>query len=413
MARMDNLSHAVAGLVAGELIHRCLPAEADAESQSRRHRLLLTGCALASNFPDLDLVTTGLLPAPLGYLLNHRGHTHTLLYAIPQALLLWAALWLLWPSARRLLGASRTTRAGLVAAIATGFILHLCMDFLNSYGLHPFHPFDSRWLYGDMVFILEPVFWIGFGVPMAMMVRSAPLRFLLLAALVGAPLYFTIAGFLAWMSMAALATLALALALLQRASGARGFAGLVGAVAAASLFVVMQAAASDAARQAVMAAARAADPQAEFIDASMSSFPSNPVCWSFVSVEKNEAAGSYRLQRGIVSLLPDAMPVSACPVELIEDTRSRNPATGIVILSQRQGDLAALRGLDRENCHFAAWMRFARMPSVDETSASDLRFANRLRENFSTMRFEDFRDRACAGNVPQWDKPRQDLLTPP
>ena len=49
---------------------------------------MLATCALAGNFPDLDLVLTPLLPAPLGYLLHHRGHTHTVLYAFPQAMLL-------------------------------------------------------------------------------------------------------------------------------------------------------------------------------------------------------------------------------------------------------------------------------------------------------------------------------------
>ena len=101
---MDNLTHSLVGLALGELTHRLLPSAADPArgevDASVRRRLLLTGAALASSFPDLDLVLTGLAPAPLGYLLHHRGHTHTLLYALPQALLLLAMLWLCWPAAR-------------------------------------------------------------------------------------------------------------------------------------------------------------------------------------------------------------------------------------------------------------------------------------------------------------------------
>src|SRR5512133_791223 len=100
---MDNLSHTVASLLAGELLHRGLPAEADASRQDLRRSLLLATCGLAGNFPDLDLILTPLLPAPLGYLLHHRGHTHTVLYAFPQAVLLAALLFLLWPAAPRLL----------------------------------------------------------------------------------------------------------------------------------------------------------------------------------------------------------------------------------------------------------------------------------------------------------------------
>ncbi|WP_229507669.1 metal-dependent hydrolase [Massilia sp. Dwa41.01b] len=78
---MDNLTHSLVGLALGELAHRVLPTEADPARASTRRRLLLSCGALASNFPDLDLVLTPLLPDPFGYLLHHRGHTHTLLYA--------------------------------------------------------------------------------------------------------------------------------------------------------------------------------------------------------------------------------------------------------------------------------------------------------------------------------------------
>ena len=54
-------------------------------------RLPLVSRPLSGN-DDLDLVLTALAPAPLGYLLHHRGHTHTLLYVLPQALTLLAAV---------------------------------------------------------------------------------------------------------------------------------------------------------------------------------------------------------------------------------------------------------------------------------------------------------------------------------
>lgn len=155
---MDNLTHSLAGLALGELTHRLLPVEADPQRASTRRRLLLVSAAVASNFPDLDLVLTGLAPEPLGYLLHHRGHTHTLLYALPQALLMLAAIWLLWPAARHLLRTNGAARLGLAATTVLGLLLHLGMDAMNVYGVHPFAPFDPRWFYGDMVFIVEPVF---------------------------------------------------------------------------------------------------------------------------------------------------------------------------------------------------------------------------------------------------------------
>src|SRR5215218_8664646 len=116
---MDNLSHSVASLLAGEIMHRSLAPEKDEGDQKLRRQLMLVTCALAGNFPDLDLVLTPLLPAPLGYLLHHRGHTHTVLYALPQMLLLAGLLWALWPNARRLLRESAPARIGFLLALVT------------------------------------------------------------------------------------------------------------------------------------------------------------------------------------------------------------------------------------------------------------------------------------------------------
>ena len=81
---MDNLTHSLVGLALGELVERALPAEPDPmRGRTRRRALLATGL-IASNFPDLDLVLTPLLAPPLGYLMHHRGHTHTLLWACPR-----------------------------------------------------------------------------------------------------------------------------------------------------------------------------------------------------------------------------------------------------------------------------------------------------------------------------------------
>ncbi|MDB5756410.1 MAG: hypothetical protein JWR56_2838, partial [Massilia sp.] len=192
---MDNLSHSVVGLAVGELVQRSLAPESDPLDQRVRRRMLLLACWAASNFPDLDLVLTPLLPKPLGYLLHHRGHTHTLLLALPQALLLAALIWLLWPAARRLLGRSSLARRGLALAIGVGFVLHLSMDYLNSYGIHPFYPLDMHWLYGDMIFILEPVFWVAAGVPLALMAGRFA-RVVLLGLLACALMWFAYAGFL-------------------------------------------------------------------------------------------------------------------------------------------------------------------------------------------------------------------------
>jgi inner membrane protein len=404
---MDNITHSVVGLGIGELIQRSLPAEADPARHGTRHRLLLTACALASNFPDLDLVFTRLAPAPLGYLLHHRGHTHTLLYLLPQALLMLALIWLLWPKARDLLRASGAARRGLGYALAAGFLLHLGMDFLNNYGVHPFDPFSGAWYFRDMVYIIEPVFWTAFGVPLAMAAPSRKMRIVLLGVLPVILLYVTMHGYLSWLSFAALVVLGAAVAAL-RFMHMHSRRALLLALGLALSFVGVQASASYKARQAVTAALALQDPQARVLDVALTAFPAQPLCWSFTAIESD--GKTYLLRRGHLSLAPALLPARACPPALAADAAQEMPVVvpGVLLSGSWQGDVAALRQRLAADCQLAAWLRFARMPMVDADQASDLRFASTPRGNFTTMLLAA--KPACAFAVPAWGMPRADLL---
>ena len=419
---MDNLSHSLVGLAVGELVQRSLVPEADPLRQRTRRRLLLAAGALASNFPDLDLVLTPLLPSPLGYLLHHRGHTHTLLYALPQALLLIALLWALWPAARALLRTSAAARRGLLLATGAGFLLHMSMDYLNSYGVHPFYPFDARWLYGDMIFILEPVFWVACAAPLAMLARRPLLRIAFGAVLACALAFFTYKGFLHWSSLAGLALLGAALAWLQVRAGVRGRAALLAGLLAGAAFAAIQGAASSHGKSVIAAQLQRIDPAGQVVDIAMTAYPANPLCWSFISVERNAGADSYRLRRGLFSLAPGLMAVAACPPAMAAragpatepsrvQVRQRPEAAQLVLQGESSGSLAALRQRDADSCQFSAWLRFARAPVVGPQAASDLRFGALGDANFSTLEFARFAGQPC-GAVPQWGKPRQDLLAP-
>jgi len=407
---VDNITHSVVGLGVGELIQRSLPPEAGDARQKTRHRLLLTACAAASNFPDLDLFLTHQLPPPLGYLLHHRGHTHTLLYLLPQAVLLLAALWLLWPNARALLRESRHARLGLLLATIAGFLLHISMDFLNSYGVHPFYPFNPNWYYGDAVFIVEPVFWVAFGVPLALSIHTRA-RWVLVFGLFAALAFVTVHGYLSWGSFEALAALGGAIAAL-RLMHMHSRRALALALAICLAFVGVQGYASSLGRAQLTRHLQALDPASRVVDIAMTAFPAQPLCWAFASVESNEAAASYRLRRGIISLAPGWLPVADCAPALQarggDEPALRAGADGVALQSDWQGSLTTLRALAAGNCELNAWLRFARIPQVDEEVASDQRFASTPRGNFTTL--ELAQSRACPGNVPQWGMPRADLL---
>lgn len=386
---MDNITHSIVGFGVGEVVHRSLPAEADSLSQRVRHRLLLAACALASNFPDLDLFLTGQLPDPLGYLLNHRGHTHTVLWALPQALLLAALLWLCWPSARVLLRASRPARLGLALSIGVGLALHLLMDFTNSYGVHPWYPFDGRWFYGDLVFIIEPLYWVAIGVPMAFIMRWRWLRVAGLLVLFAALVFFAAREYLGWTSFAALLLIGAVCGLAQWRAGEQGRGGLLLALGVCAAFIAGQGVASHQGRARITAELLRADPASRVLDVAMTAFPSQPLCWTYVSIESNGA--QYRLRRGVLSLAGQA-----CPAGLREPTQ----AVG--------GSVRQLRALKASNCQVDAWLRFGRIPLLAGGVLSDYRFATTPRGNFTSLHVDQAAP--CPQGVPAWGYPRADLF---
>ncbi|GAB3473067.1 hypothetical protein GCM10027321_46650 [Massilia terrae] len=400
---MDNISHSLAGLALGELVERSLPADTDPLRARVRHRLLLVSCWAASNFPDLDLLLTPLAPRPLGYLLQHRGHTHTLVGLLPQAVLLLAAIWLLWPAARTLLRSSPVTRGGLLAAVAGGLLLHIGMDYLNVYGVHPFYPFDNRWVYGDLVFIVEPAFWVAFGVPLAMLAgRRARWLWLGLLALVLAG--FMLRDYLEWWSLAGLAAGGLLLAVVQAWATGRSRRGLAAGWALLGVFLGGQLVAEREARALVMQQAG----DGRLLDVALSAFPANPVCWSLVTVAQDDDGQQMVLRRGLLSLLPGLVPAYACPSPIGGTTSRAAPSEGIAWQWTQSVPLARLRSLHQQDCAVDAWLRFARAPSLQGERATDLRFGPPGAPNFSTLQLSSVK--RCSFNVPPWDYPRADVL---
>ena len=166
---MDNVTHALAGLLLADgacvLASRRLGRQ---PSAPLRATAALLG-VVAAEFPDSDLIYSGPVVGmgKLGYLMHHRGHTHTVLWAlIGAALLWWLADWW-WRRRERATAGAEASAAPDVAMArlvlppiaVIGTLSHLVLDWTNSYGVHPFWPFDNRWFHGDAVFIVEPWFW--------------------------------------------------------------------------------------------------------------------------------------------------------------------------------------------------------------------------------------------------------------
>src|SRR5215831_8519072 len=98
---------------------------------------------LASNFPYIDSIAG--LWGTATYLDHHRGITHSLIGIPVLAFLLSAIIYFFS-------GNFGKTYAIALIAMAT----HPALDYLNPYGVRPFLPWNTKWYYGDLVFIFDP-----------------------------------------------------------------------------------------------------------------------------------------------------------------------------------------------------------------------------------------------------------------
>ena len=147
---MDNLTHSLVGLAA---------AKAGLERQSPYATFV---CVAAANLPDIDIVA--LAGGPAFYLKHHRGLTHSIVGTLALAF----ALPLLFYAAERVWARARgqESRARLKGLLVCSLLLsasHPLLDWTNSYGVRPFLPWDGRWIYGDLLFIIDPWLWLVLG----------------------------------------------------------------------------------------------------------------------------------------------------------------------------------------------------------------------------------------------------------
>lgn len=147
---MDNLTHSLFGLAA---------AKAGLE---RRTPYATFVCVAAANLPDVDIVAR--INGAAFYLEHHRGITHsivgTLALAFVFPLLIYAGerLW------ARMRGVEPRARLkGLLVCSVLLTASHPLLDWTNSYGVRPWLPWDGGWIYGDLLFVVDPWVWLVLG----------------------------------------------------------------------------------------------------------------------------------------------------------------------------------------------------------------------------------------------------------
>lgn len=145
---MDNLCHTLTGVAFGEA--------------GLKHRTRFANAVLmiASNVPDVDVLAFATGTPAVEF---RRGWTHGVL---AQALLpiVVTAVFIAIDRRRPSMSAGPPARAGALLALSyLGVLVHVAMDWLNTYGVRLLMPFSGHWFYGDAVFIIDPWLWIAFG----------------------------------------------------------------------------------------------------------------------------------------------------------------------------------------------------------------------------------------------------------
>ena len=380
---MDNLTHSLIGATLAEL---ALPAGAP---RAMRRTFFVAG-VVAANLPDADLVYTRITPAPLGALLHHRGHTHTVVGLVLLGLAMVAVCAL--PRIRDSVG---PMRGRLWTLIAVALASHLVLDSWNSYGVHPFWPIDSRWYYGDAVFILEPWIWMLLGASVVMDTMHRGGRWLLAAAIAGLVALGTLMHVIPLAALLALVATAAVLVAVLRARPPRARAA--NALVLATAFVAGEFALREVARAKALATLEPSA-RARVVDVVLSPGAANPLCWSVLTVVLDQTGAAYAMTQGGVAVLVP----SGCGRGRTRDVEWQTPHTQ---------SLAELRALYRSDCWVRGWMQFGRAPQVADRAISDERYGTSPRGNFTTMLLKQPAEAArCPANLTAWRPPRADLL---
>ncbi len=377
------------------------------DAASRTRAVFMAVGVIAANAPDVDLFYAGIIEEPLGYLLHHRGHSHTLPGLAALGILIWSMTRLV-PTAWR---AARGSESRAILLIAAALISHLLMDTSNGYGTHLFYPLSSRWVYGDAVFVLEPWLWAILGVTIAV---NASRRGRVVVALVTV---FLISA-LAYVGLLPIGVVAVMLGVVTAAGAGvrawdpkrRAFAALL---VTAAIFLTM-AGVSRLVKREVGRAAAVLE-RGEFVDIVADANPGVPWCWAVLTLQRTaDPTDTLVARRATLSLLPGVWPAASCASARLAARWSTEAATSDAIVWHRvwRIDVDQLRALDAGNCRVSAWLQFGRVPHVDRGFIRDLRFENPIGQNFTPMVMDDG-SRGCPKYLTHWELPRRDVLESP
>jgi len=433
---VENVTHSLIGVVLGESIARSRlgrpktghTAASDSKAPGRFRAGILWASVLGSNLPDFDFLLRPIVGGgSLGSLLHHRGYTHTVLLSVPLALLA-AAVGRL--ATRK--SPVKTPWSVLFLAGWVGVLCHVGADSWNDYGVHPFWPVENRWFYGDFIFIVEPLFWLGL-LPFVFRISRSFWARALCVVLGVAMLALVWSGkYMNWVVAAWVSAWALAwIGVYRFGRTPRGvgsgharhvmYAPYVTIGAVLALFAVS----GQWVRARVIALL---PPGEELLALSTTPAPANPLCWRVIVSSRTPApVGSppldYFAREGVVVFQPWGLgrdghfgpnDPSRCPPRVFGQNNALNArvdapslqAPGVAWAGEFRGNLGELARALATHCRVRALLRFVRMPFWVISPSGDM-LAGDLRYHSGNGRgFADIESRAgesCYAHEPVWE----------
>lgn len=337
---MENVTHSLIGLLLARATGRWVGSLRGA----------IWAAVLASNLPDADIVLGPFFEdRRLGYLVHHRGYTHTLLGAVALAVVATGVA--SWRD-------RAAPRGRLLALSVLAAVLHVGADGWNNYGVHPFWPIDPDWHYGDTIFIVEPLLWCA-------------LLPLLWAGRVGRGLWVVATTFLAIVSTVVLGfgtttgLLAFLLGLTWLQATRPG--PMIPLGAALAVLAAFAAGRS-------LAYGRLRGP--DVIDVVLTPRPASPWCWEAIQTTLRD--DTYTLMTARVSLIHSmdpqecaTYPVRSRTAPLVGEWHTEGDVAWGPAFT---GSVSALRAWTAKSCRADSVMRFARAPFYTDTVIGDLRY---------------------------------------
>ena len=147
---MDNLCHSLIGMALSRA------------GLNKRTALATSTLVIANNLPDIDVGVFATNTLAMSF---RRGWTHGVPAQLTLPIALTGAMLVYDRYRKKRSPDERVVPSQILLLSYIGVLLHVFMDWTNSYGVRLLMPFSDRWFYGDALYIVDPWLYVmlGFG----------------------------------------------------------------------------------------------------------------------------------------------------------------------------------------------------------------------------------------------------------